>query len=148
MVLFGRSFEEKVQEALDQIESIGLGARNLGAKVEGKVVTLTGECPSLEVKTRIMREFNTLVETENTLNLIHIPARTPAAPTAAPAQVEAAPAATGEHWYEVVPGDTLSGIAKKVYGKASLYMKIFEANRDILDNPDRIKVGQKLRIPE
>jgi hypothetical protein len=148
MALFGKSFEEKVKEALAQVESMGLGARNLGAKVEGKVVTLTGECPSLEAKTTIMREFNALVETENTLNLIRIPAPTPAAPAAAPTQVEAAPVATGERWHEVVPGDTLSGIAKTMYGKASLYMKIFEANRDILDNPDRIRVGQKLRIPE
>jgi hypothetical protein len=149
MGLFGKSFEEKVNEALIQIGSMGLGANNLGATIAGKVVTLTGECPNLEVKTRIMQEFNALVETENTLNLIRIPALHPApAPAAAPVQVEAAPAKTGERWYEVVPGDTLGGIAKRMYGKASLYMKIFEANRDILDNPDRIKVGQKLRIPE
>ena len=48
----------------------------------------------------------------------------------------------------MVSGDTLGGIAQTFYGKASLYMKIFEANRDILDNPDLIKVGQKLRIPK
>ena len=50
--------------------------------------------------------------------------------------------------YEVVSGDTLGGIAKKYYGNAGAYMKIFEANRDILDNPNLIKVGQKLQIPE
>jgi hypothetical protein len=38
-------------------------------------------------------------------------------------------------------------LAKRYYGNASQYQKIFEANRDTLDNPDRIKVGQKLRIP-
>jgi len=47
-----------------------------------------------------------------------------------------------------VSGDTLGAISQKYYGKASDYMKIFEANRDILDNPDLIKPGQKLRIPE
>ena len=46
-----------------------------------------------------------------------------------------------------VSGDTLSGLAKKYYGKASLYKKTFEANKDQLTNPDLIKVGQKLRIP-
>jgi len=50
-------------------------------------------------------------------------------------------------WHEVEKGDTLSKIAAKCYGDASLYMQIFEANKDILDNPDLIKVGQKLRIP-
>jgi nucleoid-associated protein YgaU len=52
-----------------------------------------------------------------------------------------------EQWHEVVSGDTLSKIAKKYYGDASLYMKIFEANTNLLKNPDVIKVGQKLRIP-
>lgn len=50
-------------------------------------------------------------------------------------------------YHEVVKGDTLSKIAARYYGDASLYMKIFEANRDIVKNPDLIKVGQKLRIP-
>ena len=50
-------------------------------------------------------------------------------------------------WHEVEKGDTLSKIAAKYYGDASLYMQIFEANKDILHNPDLIKVGQKLRIP-
>ena len=52
-----------------------------------------------------------------------------------------------EQWHEVVSGDTLSKIAKKYYGDASLYMKIFEANTSLLKSPDVIKVGQKLRIP-
>ena len=50
--------------------------------------------------------------------------------------------------YEVVGGDTLSKIAKKFYGDANKYMKIFEANKDQLKDPDKIKVGQKLKIPE
>ena len=50
--------------------------------------------------------------------------------------------------HKVVAGDTLSKIAKTYYGKAGAYMKIFEANRDILDDPDKIKPGQKLRIPD
>jgi nucleoid-associated protein YgaU len=50
-------------------------------------------------------------------------------------------------YHTVQPGDTLSKIAKNCLGDASLYPKIFEANRDKLDNPDMIKVGQKLTIP-
>lgn len=49
--------------------------------------------------------------------------------------------------YVVKEGDTLSKIAKELYGDPMLYPKIFEANRDILTDPDRIKPGQKLRIP-
>ena len=50
-------------------------------------------------------------------------------------------------YHTVVAGDTLSKIALNCLGDASLYPKIFEANRDKLDNPDMIKVGQKLTIP-
>ena len=52
-----------------------------------------------------------------------------------------------EQIYEVAAGDTLSKIAKQFYGDAKQYMKIFEANKDQLKDPDKIKVGQKLRIP-
>jgi len=50
-------------------------------------------------------------------------------------------------WHEVKKGETLSKIAEQYYGDPSLYPKIFEANKDILDNPNLIKIGQKLRIP-
>ena len=49
--------------------------------------------------------------------------------------------------YEVVKGDTLGGISKHFYGEPGKYMQIFNANRDILDNPDLIHVGQVLTIP-
>lgn len=147
MGLFGKSFEEKVQEAIDTILDMGLGLRRLEADIKGKVVTLQGLAGSKDVKFRVMREFNELVETENTVNMIKIEE---AVAAAAPAKVEAEPEAApaGETIHEVVRGDTLSAISKKYYGKSSLYNKIFEANRDILDNPNLIKVGQKLRIPE
>jgi len=50
-------------------------------------------------------------------------------------------------WYEVQKGDTLSKIAKQLYGDAALYPRIFAANRDAVKDPNRIEVGQKLRIP-
>jgi nucleoid-associated protein YgaU len=50
--------------------------------------------------------------------------------------------------YTVQAGDTLSRISRQFYGDAGKYMKIFEANRDKLSNPDLIKVGQVLTIPE
>ncbi len=50
-------------------------------------------------------------------------------------------------WHEVVAGENLSKIAVKYYGDASLYTKIFEANKDVLKDPNLIRVGQKLRIP-
>ncbi len=47
----------------------------------------------------------------------------------------------------VRPGDTLSSIARRAYGKASAYIKIYKANPDLIKNPNRIYVGQRLRVP-
>ncbi len=49
--------------------------------------------------------------------------------------------------YTVKSGDTLSKIAKQLFGNANRYMDIFNLNTDILKNPDLIKVGQKLKLP-
>ena len=49
--------------------------------------------------------------------------------------------------YTVKSGDTLSKIAKEHLGDANAYMKIFEANKDQLSDPDKIKPGQVLKIP-
>ena len=49
--------------------------------------------------------------------------------------------------YTVKSGDTLSKIAKEHLGDANAYMKIFEANKDQLNDPDKIKPGQVLKIP-
>jgi len=50
--------------------------------------------------------------------------------------------------YTVKAGDTLSKIAKEHLGSANAYMDIFNANRDQLTDPDKIKPGQVLKIPE
>ena len=69
------------------------------------------------------------------------PAAAPPPPAAKPAP--APPAKT----YTVKAGDTLSRIAKEHLGNANDYMKIFDANKDQLSDPDLIKTGQVLRLP-
>ena len=61
----------------------------------------------------------------------------------APSVARAAP----EQTYTVKKGDSLSKIAKRVYGDAQQWRKIHEANRDIIDNPDLIYPGQVLKLP-
>lgn len=147
MGLFGKSLEEKAQETIAALRGRP-GVTALDARVEGKTVTLTGSVSTMELKASIMKAFNAEVETENTINQIRV-AQSPASVAVKVPPLVVAPAASAaETIHEVVRGDTLSGLAKKFYGKASLYPKIFEANRDQLDNPDKIKVGQKLRIPK
>ena len=50
--------------------------------------------------------------------------------------------------YTIVSGDSLSKIAKRYYGDAMKYPLIFEANREVIKNPDLIYPGQQIRIPK
>jgi LysM repeat protein len=63
------------------------------------------------------------------------------------AAASAGGATSGATTYTVKPGDTLSKIAKEHLGNANAYTAIFEANRDQLTDPDKIKPGQVLKIP-
>ena len=60
----------------------------------------------------------------------------------------AAPAAASpSRYYTIQSGDSLSKIAKEHYGDANAYNKIFEANREVIEDPDKIYPGQQIRIP-
>lgn len=154
MALFGKSIEDSVNKALERIRGQFPNAR-VSATVQDKVVTLRGDAPDMATKTAIMSAFNDQVKTDNTINQITVAtAAGTNAPSASspsglgPGSSVAAPAANGgERIHEVAAGDTLSALAKRYYGNASEYQKIFQANRDQLNDPDKIKVGQRLKIP-
>ena len=75
-----------------------------------------------------------------------LPALGATAAHAAQADTAAKPAAAPKT-YVVVAGDSLSKIAKQHYGDANKYNLIFEANRPMLEHPDKIYPGQSLRVP-
>jgi len=65
------------------------------------------------------------------------------------AEGASAPAAPAPKVYVVQQGDTLIRIAQRIYGEASMYPRIYEANKDILSSPNaRLYIGQRLRLPE
>jgi nucleoid-associated protein YgaU len=70
-----------------------------------------------------------------------------ASSTAPPPAAPPKPAAPAAEVYTVVKGDNLSKIAKHFYGNANEWKRIFEANRDVLKDPDKIFPGQQLKIP-
>ena len=85
-----------------------------------------------------------------------MPAREPERPTGfferpsyhEKAQVMEHPAIPSLVTYTVKKGDTLGGISSKMYGTSKGWRRIYEANTDILKNPNRLSPGQTLRIPE
>ena len=168
--MFGKSFEDKVNAAVAGLGAHGIS--NASYEIEGKVVTITGTAHDPAVKAKAIAWFNEQVDTENTLNMIKVEvpsqpaagqgkqwgtASTPTPqPTATPTTTTAsstAPAATRadgpapERIHVVEKGDTLSALSKKYYGRASDYMKIYNANTDMLKDPDKIYPGQRLKIP-
>jgi len=142
--MFGKSFDDQVNNAMNDIGATTPGVTGLQAEVRGKVITLKGKAESREAANLVMEKLDQAVKAENIVNAIEVAKK----PEAVPAPEAAPEPVSGERFYEVVAGDTLGAISQKYYGQASNYMKIFEANRDILDNPDLIKVGQNLKIPE
>jgi len=61
--------------------------------------------------------------------------------------IESSDGGAASQFHTVVSGDTLWAVSKKYYGKGSRYMEIFHANEPMLKHPDKIYVGQVLRIP-
>ena len=138
--MFGKSFDDQVTEAINDIGATTPGVSGLHAEVRGKVITLKGKAESREAANLAMQKIDQAVKADNIVNAIEV--------EKAPEPEPVVEQVSAERFYEVVSGDTLGAISQKFYGKASDYMKIFEANRDILDNPDLIKPGQNLKIPE
>jgi nucleoid-associated protein YgaU len=77
------------------------------------------------------------------VDAVVVEAEVPAVAAAAPAAADAAKVEI----YEVKAGDTLSLIAKKVYKDGRKYNRIYEANKDVIKNPNALRPGTKLKIP-
>ena len=85
---------------------------------------------------------------QNTQRPVQAAAATRPAATPAPATTPTATPTASQRTHTVQKGDTLSGIAKQVYGRADRWQLIYQANRDRIDDPDRIFPGQVLVIPD
>ena len=110
---------------------------------EGKLY-FNGTVNSVDEKNQIWNALKTVSDWEKDV-VADIKVKAPAStPAAAPQSAPAAALTT----YTVQSGDTLSAIAKKFLGNANDYMEIYNANRDQLSDPDKIKPGQVLKIPQ
>lgn len=118
--------------------AFGKGDSDTGAKDEDKPAKSAGDAPA-DVSAREAVAPDSIASEHGAAE----PPRVESGPAAEPA-----PGEGGERVYTVVSGDTLWRIAERQYGNGSHYMKIYEANTDVLEHPDHIQPGQKLRIPE
>jgi len=133
---------QSVQNAMTQ-NQVRLHNLNL----QGDKLYMRAEAPSEAVKNQIWDQIKLVDSSYSDLIAditVNQSAQSPKTQTAG------ASARGGEspRTYTVQPGDTLSKISKQFYGDANQYAKIFESNRDRLNNPNEIRPGQRLVIPE
>jgi nucleoid-associated protein YgaU len=133
----------KYRSAIDLGTQRGVSWKNF--HIENDKFLMRGAAPNEEVKNAVWSAIKAVDPSYADLTAdISIDPSLPV-----PKQAAAQPAAAASpRTYEVKSGDSLSKIAKQIYGDAGKYTKIFEANRDQLSDPDKIQPGQKLKIPE
>jgi nucleoid-associated protein YgaU len=112
------------------VEQMGFTVEDLGIRVEGDQVTLTGTTDRQETREKLVL----LVGNVEGVSQVDD-------------QRQVTQPAAQAIFYTVKRGDTLSKIAQAPYGDANQYPRIFEADRPLLQDPDEIYPGQMLRIP-
>lgn len=141
--LFGSDDPADIQAKIfEHVINQNLGINDFSAVYDAasETVTLRGFAPSQEAIEKAILTAGNVSGVSKVENLMKLPEEVAAAVAAAPVEET--------QYHDVVSGDTLSAIAKKYYGDANQYNKIFEANKPMLSHPDKIYVGQKLRIPK
>ncbi len=131
--VFGIGDADAAEQVQREIEVVNPGVSNLEVSMDGDACTLTGSCESAAAKEK------TILVAGNVLGVGSVNADNLTSPE---------PIAEEEDQYYVIEsGDTLWGIAAKTMGNGAKYTEIFEANKEVIQDPDKIFPGQKIRIP-
>lgn len=126
----------KYQSVLQVIQTQQVHMKNL--HMEGSKLVMKGVAPSQDAANAVWNEIKRINPAADDIS-----ADFPIDTNLKTAQ----PQASSANIYVVKAGDTLSKISKQFYGNANDYMKIFDANRDKLSDPNKIQPGQELKIP-
>lgn len=121
----------KADALVKQVAAQGLGIENLRVEFKDHVATVYGRTASQADREKVVLTVGNVDGVAQVDDRIEVPVVEPEA-----------------QYYTVQRGDTLSKIAKDYYGNAMKYPVIFEANKPMLKDPDKIYPGQVLRIPE
>jgi nucleoid-associated protein YgaU len=137
---------QSVQNAMSQNQ-----VRLQNLNMQGNQLFMRAEAPSQDAKNRVWEQIKMVDPSYSDLIVDITVTETAQGLTQAPRTQTAGASASGgqsSRTYTVKSGDSLSKISKQFYGDANQYMKIFQANRQQLNNPNEIQPGQELVIPE
>lgn len=130
--IFGIGDADAAEKIKENIEANNPGVTDLTVSLDDEVCTLTGTCESAEAKEKVVLMAGNM-QGVGSVNGDGLTAPDPVA------EVE---------YYTIQKGDTLWAIASKHLGSGAKYPEIFEANREVIEDPDKIFPGQKIRIPK
>jgi nucleoid-associated protein YgaU len=128
--LFGNE-DQAATKITEHLEANNPGIEGLSVDYQDGVVTVSGEAADSEAVEKAILMAGNVEGVKEVINNTSVP-------IVEEIKVE---------YYVIQSGDTLSKLAKKYYGDAMAYNRIFEANREVIQDPDLIFVGQKIRIP-
>ncbi len=135
--VFGIGDANAAEQIKENIEANNPGVTDLSVALDDEVCTIGGNCDSQEAKEKVVLMTGNM-KGVGSVNGDGLVAPEPPAEEPQP-EVE---------YYTIESGDTLWGIAAKFLGNGAKYPEIFEANREVIEDPDKIFVGQKIRIPK
>lgn len=121
---------EKLNLLHSVVKGLHLPVENLSLELQGDTVVVYGQTESQQDKEKVILALGNVEGIAQVDDRISVTIPEPEA-----------------RFYEVQPGDSLSKIAKNLYGDAMKYPVIFEANKPMLKDPNKIYPGQVLRIP-
>lgn len=145
--------EDAAEKITEMLEANNPGIKNLEVIYDNGFVELCGECESLEaVEKSVLMVGNVKGVKDVSVNKLTLTAEAQAAAQEAAkariAKTKAAVEMAEVEYYTIESGDSLSKIAKRFYGDPMKYKELFEANREVIEDPDKIFPGQKIRIPK
>lgn len=146
--VFGIGDADAAEKIKQDIETNNPGISNLEVEMrEESVCVLRGTCDSADAKEKAILMAGNM---KGVSAVVAARLKVPEAPVVVDeAQLDTDfEASTETQYYTIESGDTLWGISAKFLGDGSKYKEIFEANREVIEDPDKIFVGQKIRIPE
>lgn len=122
--------ERASQRLINTIGDLGFEVENICVSIDGDIASVSGTAKNQETREKVILVIGNTVGIAGVQDEMNVAVEEPVAT-----------------FHTVERGDTLSKIAKRVYGDAMKYPVIFEANKPMLTHPDKIYPGQVLRVP-